>query len=423
MHGALAEATDPATDPDRRAWHRAHSAPGLDEDVAAELERSAGRAQARGGVAAAAAFLERAANLTPGPGRRAARALAAAQSKHEAGASEAALRQLALAEAGPLDALARARAELLRARIAFASGHGSDAPPLLLAAARRLEPLDADLARETYLDAFAASLFAGRLATGAGIRDVADAVLAAGWGRSSLRARDQLLTGLAVLITEGYAAGVPTLQLALRGFCEEPISDVDALRWLWPACRVARALGDDASWDVLTERQLAAARNAGTLSVLPVALTERFNVQILSGHLGAATSLASEAQAVIEATGSHLSPRAAITLATWRGSEADSAALVDASRRDVAQRGEGLWLAAADWNRAVLCNGLGRYEEALAAAERAAEHPHELGFATWVWPELVEAAARSGHPKRAVESLRRFDEVAAAARTPWLLGI
>ena len=228
VHRALAEATDPDVDPDRRAWHRAHATAALDEDVAAELERSAGRARARGGLAAAAAFLQRAAELTGEPERRARRALAAAQSKHQAGAPDAALQLLAMAQAGPLDELQRARAQLLRAQITFAVNRGRDAPPLLLTAAKRLEPLDARLARETYLDAFSAALFAGRLAHGVGVREVAEAVLAADWetsARRSTRASDLLLDGVAVLTTQGYAAGAPTLKRALSAFREAPMSE------------------------------------------------------------------------------------------------------------------------------------------------------------------------------------------------------
>ena len=182
VHRALADATDAGTDPDRRAWHRARATLGPDEDVAADLERSAGRAQARGGVAAAAAFLERAAELTPEPARRAERALAAAQSKHLAGAPDRALRLLSIARAGPLGELGDARAQLLRAQIAFVTTRGREAPPLLLDAARRLESLDPALARETYLDAFAAAVFAGRLAQSGDVREIAAAVLAAEWG-------------------------------------------------------------------------------------------------------------------------------------------------------------------------------------------------------------------------------------------------
>jgi DNA-binding CsgD family transcriptional regulator len=426
VHRALAEATDPDLDPDRRAWHRAHATAALDEDVAAELERSAGRAQARGGLGAAAAFLQRAAELTPEPTRRARRALAAAQSKHQAGAPDTALDLLAIAQAGPLDELQRARAELLRAQITFAVNRGRDAPPMLLAAAKRLEPLDATLARETYLDAFSAALFAGRLASGGGVREVAEAVLAADWGDSSPRsplACDLLLDGLAVLTTQGYAAAATTLKRALRAFRDEPMSEEDTLRWLWLACRIARALGDDASWDELTDRQVRLARNAGALSLLPIALIERFGVQLFLGDLDAAASLVAEAEAVVEATGSQLAPQGAIALAAWRGREAEASALIQASRQEVERRGEGLWLVATEWASAVLFNGLGRYEDALAAAEQAAEDPHELGLSTWVPTELVEAAVRSGDPERAVGPLRRLQEISRAAGTDWALGV
>ena len=207
LHGALAEVTDPAVDPDRRAWHRAQAAPGPDEEVAAELEQSAGRAQRRGGLAAAAAFLERSAGLTLDPARRAQRALAAAQAKQRAGALDAALGLLAMAQAGPLDELQRARGDLLRAQIAFASSHGRDAPPLMLSAAKQLETLDVALARETYLEAFTAALFVGRLSPAVG--DVARAARMAPAPLAPARAPDLLLDGLALLVTEGYAAGTP----------------------------------------------------------------------------------------------------------------------------------------------------------------------------------------------------------------------
>ena len=425
-HRALAEATDPRLDPDRRAWHRAQAAPEPDEDVAAELERSAGRAQARGGLAAAAAFLQRAVTLTVDPARRADRALAAAQSKHQAGAPDTALELLALAQAGPLDELQQARAELLRAQITFAVTRGRDAPPMLLAAAKRLEPLDATLARETYLDAFSAALFAGHLARGGGVREVAEAVLAADWGESSRRsplACNLLLDGLAILTTQGYAAAATTLKGALRAFRDEPMSEEDTLRWLWLACRIARALGDDASWDELTDRQVQLARKAGALSLLPIALIERFGVQLFVGDLDAAASLVAEAEAVVEATGSQLAPQGAIALAAWRGREAEASALIEASRQDVERRGEGLWLIATEWASAVLFNGLGRYEDALAAAEQAAEDPHELGVSTWVPTEIIEAAVRSGAPERAAGPLRRLQEISRAAGTDWALGV
>jgi DNA-binding CsgD family transcriptional regulator/tetratricopeptide (TPR) repeat protein len=422
VHSALAAATDVDVDPDRRAWHRARATAGLDEDVAAELERSAGRARARGGLAASAAFHERAAELTPDPRRRALRALAAAQHKHQAGAPDAALRLLAVAQAGALDALEQARAQLLHAQITFATTRGRDAPPLLLAAAKRLEPLDSTLARETYLEAFAAALSADRLVRAGAAREVAEAVLAAGWEPSS-RACDLLLDGLAVLTTEGYAAGAPKLKVALRAFRDEPLSEEEELPWLWLACHIARALGEDEAWDALTSRQVELARRAGAFSLLPVALSDRLSVDLFAGRLAVAMSLAVEADAIVEATGSHLSLRGAIALADWRGREAEAHALLDARRQDVLRRGEGLWLVDTEWGSAVLYNGLGRYDDALAAAERAAADPHGLGAATWLLLDLIEAAVRSGKAERAAGPLERLTEIAEANGTEWALGI
>jgi DNA-binding CsgD family transcriptional regulator len=421
VHQALAEATDADVDPDRRAWHRAQATAGLDEDVAAELERSAGRARARGGLAAGAAFHERAAELTPDPTLRARRALAAAQGKHQAGASDAALRLLAMAQAGPLDELGQARAQLLHAQITFAITRGRDAPPLLLEAAKRLEPLDATLARETYLDAFAAALSADRLVRGGDVREVAAAVLAADW-EPSTRACDLLLDGLALLTTEGYAAGAPRLKVALRTFRDEPLSEEEELRWLWLACHIARALGDDAAWDELTARQVELARRAGALSLLPVALDDRIHADLFCGRLAVAMSLAAEADAVVEATGSHLSLRGAIALANWRGGEAEALALIEARRQDVLRRGEGLWLIANDWGSAVRYNGVGRYDDALVAAERGADDPRGLGTPMWLLADLVEAAVRSGKPERAAGPLARLTEIAEANGTDWALG-
>ena len=425
-HRALAEVTDPAFDPDRRAWHRSKAADGPDEEVAAELEHSATRARARGGLTAAAAFLQRAVELTPEPPQRATRALAAAHAKHHAGAPDAALQLLAMARAGPLDELDRARADLLQAQITFHTTRGRDAPPLLLSAAKRLEPLDATLARETYLDAFSAALFAGRLAQGVSTREVAEAVLAARWGTSAKRpphAADLLLDGLALLSTEGYAAGAPTLRQGLAAFREESMSEEHALRWLWLACHTARALGDDAGWDELTARQERLARQAGALALLPLALAERSSMLLYAGKRDLATSLAVEADAVVEATGGRASPHAALFLAAYGGREEQTLALIEATRHDVAERGEGLWLIHAEWTTALLYNGLARYDEALAAAERLAERPYELGLATWNAPELIEAAARTGNHERALGPMEDFAEIARASGTDWALGI
>jgi DNA-binding CsgD family transcriptional regulator len=297
---------------------------------------------------------------------------------------------------------------------------GRDAPPLLIEAAKRLEPLDADLARETYLEAFAAALSADRLVQGGDAREVAAAVLAAGWGPST-RASDKLLDGLALAVSQGYVAGAPMLKDALRTFREETLAEEDELRWLWLACNVARALGDDAAWDDLTARQLELARRAGAFAVLPVALTDRLGVELFSGRIGLAVSLAAQADAVVEATGSHLALRASIMLANWRGRDAEAVALTEARRQDVLRRGEGLWLIANDWGAAIRYNGLARYDDALAAAERAAEDPRGLGLSIWLASELIEAAARSGNPERAANPLASLAAIAEAAGTDWAL--
>ena len=397
--------------------------PGPDEEVAAELERSAGRARARGGLAAAAAFLERAAGLTLEPARRAQRALDAAQAKHQAGAFDAASRLLATAKAGPLDELGRARVELLGAQIAFASNRGSDAPPLLLEAAKRLEPLDVTLTRETYLEALSAALFAGRLGRGVGIVQIAEAARTAPAPLPPPRAPDLLLDGLALVITEGHAAGAPTLKRALTDFRGQDLSNDEAIRWLWLACHAATDLWDDETWDVLSARHVQLARDAGALSVLPIAVNTRAGLHLLAGEFAVAASLVAEAQGLTEAMGSHLSPYAGVLLAAWQGREAEASGLIDASSAEVMERGVGIGLTFIHWARAVLYNGLGRYREALAAAEQASEYPEELRFSTWALAELVEAAARSGNAERAADAVRRLSETAGASGTDWALGI
>jgi DNA-binding CsgD family transcriptional regulator len=419
VHGALADATDRERDPDRRAWHRAHAARGPDEDVAEELERSAGRAQARGGLAAAAAFLERSAGLTLEPARRAERALAAAQAKYAAGASDAAIALLATAQAGPLDELQRARVDLLRAQV-VALSRGSEAPPLLLEAAKRLEPLDAGLARETHLDALAAALLVGRLATGGGLLEAAEVARAAPPPPEAPRAPDLLLDGLAVLITEGHAAGTPMLERALGAFRSQSISREEELRWLWLACHVAIELWDDETWHVLSTRQVELARETGALAVLPIALSTRIAVHLTSGELAAAAALVEEFAGVADATGRQLVPYGALPLAIFQGREADASELIEVIVKDVARRGEGLGLTLTQWASAALYNGLGRYEDALAAAEQACEHPDEP---SWGLPELIEAATRSCKPERAAGALDRLLQTTRASGTDLGLGI
>jgi DNA-binding CsgD family transcriptional regulator len=418
LHGALAEATDPEVDPERRAWHRAQAAPGPDEEVAAELEQCAGRAQRRGGLAAAAVFLERSAGLTLDPARRAQRAMAAAQAKYRAGALDAALGLLAMAQAGPLDELQRARGDRLRAQVAFASSHGRDAPPLMLSAAKRLEPLDARLARETYLEAFTAALFVGRLSTA--VADVARAARTAPASPTKGRAPDLLLDGLALLVTEGYAVGAPALKRALLAVQSQDISVEEGLGWLWLAERAAMAVWDDEAWHILASRHVKLARDAGALSELPLAVRTRILLHSHSGELAEGAALIAEAQVVADATGSQLAPYGATGIAAWRGREAEATALIQANMDGVTSRGEGRGVTS-QYSAALLYNGLGRYDEALAAAERVCEYD-DVGVLGWELAELIEAAVRSGQPARASEPLRRLSETTRASGTDWARG-
>ncbi len=423
VHQALADVTDPASSPELRAWHRAHTTAGLNEDIAADLEHQSGRAQGAGGFAAAAAFGERAAELTPEPGRRARRALAAARAEHQAGAPDAALRLLAVAQAGPLDDLGDAQAELLRAQVAAGPGRDRDARQLLLRAAQRLEPVDAALAREALRDAFTTALAAGRLGPPGGIRQVADAALAAPPAGRPLPATDLLLDGLGLLIAEGPAAGAPLVKRVISAFCDQEGQATQALAWVALACRLARSAWDDQSWDVLSARLIELAREAGALTALPAALLEGAAVRLAAGEPARAAAMVREAEDAARATGNPVGPYGALMLAAWGGREAEANQLITAVTPDMAARGEGQWLTAAAWATAVLQNGLGHYEQALAAAEQASEDPAELGLATWSLVELIEAAARTGTPERAAGALQRLGEATSAAATDWALGL
>jgi DNA-binding CsgD family transcriptional regulator len=401
-HAALAEATDPAADPDRRAWHRAEAAVGPDEDIAAELERSADRARARGGLAAAAAFLERAMMLTPDPVQRAGRALAAAQASLEAGAFGRALDLVAAAEAGPLDEPQGARADWLRGQVAFASGPGSEAPPLLLKAANRLEPFNLDLARQTYLDAWYAAAFAGHLADAGDLLEVCRAVRALGPPAHPPRPVDLLLDGLALWVTDGPVAA-PVLRQAISVFASADIPVEEVLRWGWLARVADRTSWDDNGWRI-TERQLRLARETGALGQLPFLLNQAALDAMWRGDLAAAASLIAEADAFGEVTGSGYAPYAAMMLASFRGDQAEAAPLIQAAIENAVARGQGFAVTWAHWATAILCNGLGRYEEALAAARQASDHAH-VYVSTWTLPELIEAAARTGNTRMASDAL------------------
>jgi hypothetical protein len=339
-HQALAEVTNPDADPDRRAWHRAQAAPGPDEEIAAELERSADRAQGRGGLAAAAAFLNQAAQLTLDPAQRAGRALAAAHTKVQAGDFDAASDLLAMAESGPLSNSQQASADLVRAWLAWFTNRGTEAAPLLLKAAGKLELIDPALSRATYLEAISASMFAGRLASpSSGVLEVARAALAAPPTRTP-RAPDLLLDGLTAHYNQGYAAGVPMLREALTVF-GAGMSAEEELHWLWLASVAAMRVWDYDRWDTATARHIQLARETGALSELPLALASRAFVLLFAGELTAVALLTGEMQAVKEATGSNLAPYGDMGLAAFRGDEAGALALIHATLEDVARRGEG----------------------------------------------------------------------------------
>lgn len=412
MHQALAEVTDPERDPDRRAWHRAHAAVGPDEEVAAELEHSADRALARGGRAAAAAFLERAAELTPDPRQRAARILTAARARFDAGTPNRVPGLLAAAELAPLDSLQQAQAELLRAQVAFAVTHGRAAGPPLLAAARRLETLDRPAARETYLAAVGAALHAGRL----GDDDLTRAARAARRMPAGDDVTGLLLSGLTTWVLDGYAPAVHPLRRALTA-----LESDQGLPLLWLSVPVALEVWDDAAWFRVTERAVAVARATGAAPLLPTALTFRASALVLAGRFADASDLVDEAEALGQATGLALPPATALSLAVARGQELPARDLIDGVVRGAELRGEGRLLGAAGYARAMLSNARGEYAVAVAAALEAVEHD-DLGIVQWALAELVEAAARTGETAVAAEARQRLAARTSIVKTNWALG-
>jgi DNA-binding CsgD family transcriptional regulator len=423
VHAALAQATDPDLDPDRRAWHRAQATVAPDEDVAAELEHSASRAQERGGVAAAAAFLERSVELTPEPSRRAQRALAAAQTKFLAGALDEALGLLETAEAiTPADDLVRAKSHLLRAQIAFASMQGGDPAQLLLAAARELEGRDPALARATYLEALTATSVAGRLARSGSFVEVSKVALAGPPMPARPRPSDLLLRGLAVRFTEGYAAAAALLKEAVRAFRDEPVLLPDEAQWLWYVCWIALFLWDDESWMELSTRQLELARRTGDLSALPFLLANRSAVYAFLGDMRGAARLEEELAVTAEATGIVPAPLGRLTLEALRGREPEFSDLVGSTSRNAEARGEGVALTIAEFLTGAFNNGLGRYEAAFDATHSAV-HFHQEGQAIWALTELIEASVRTGRPEHARKAFALVEETTSAAGTDWALGI
>jgi DNA-binding CsgD family transcriptional regulator len=423
VHLALAEETDLESDPDRRAWHLAAAARGPDEHVARELERSAGRAQARGGFAAAAAFLQRSVSLTLDPARRADRALAAAQAELQAGALYEALGLLVTARTLELDELQRARADLLEGQIAFASGHGNDAPPLLLNAAQQLEPLDLELARDTYLDAWGAAMFAGSLAGTGGLLESSKAARAALLPSQRSRPVDLLLDALTMLVTEGRAAAAPLLRAATSAFADGDVTAEDDFRWGWLALVPSNVLWDEQGWRAINVRQLQRARDAGALTRLPIDLTGSAIRLTWCGDFTAAAASIAEADAIAETTRSRIAATGAMLLAAFRGRSAEAAALIEATIAEAEPGGQGIAVQYSQWVAAVLFNGLGRYDQALAAALRAGRDTPELFLSAWALPELIEASVRSGESHLGADALELLTEATSTAGTDWALGI
>ena len=384
VHAALAEVTDPQADPDRRAWHRAQAAVGPDEEVAAGLERSAGRAQARGGLAAAAAFLERSVALTADPARLTERILAAAMASMQAGVYGKALDLLATAEAGLLDEVQSARVDLLRGQVVFASGHGGDAAPLLLKAARRLEPLNLELARETYLTAWNAAAFTAHLDGGIVLFEISRGVRALPAPGGNPRPLDLLLDGLALLITDGRAAAAPTLQRAAKAFTDIPVDDV--LKWGWLATAPSALMWDDYLTRAVYARQVQLVRDAGALAHLPIYLSRLAIASAWMGDFADAAALIAESDSVAVATGRPIAPNALLRLRTLQGAEAEASAPM-ASEIEQGQPH-------AQWAAAVLYNGLARYEEAASAARQAAASTFDPWISMWALPGWWRRGAR-----------------------------
>ncbi|MFB4308565.1 AAA family ATPase [Actinomadura sp. GTD37] len=421
-HGALAEATDPASDPERRAWHRAHAAVEPDESVAGELERLADRAQVRGGIAAAAAFLRRATELTPDPAGRGARALAAAQAAFDAGAPDMALDLLVSAERGPLTELQSGRAAWLRAQIVLARKRGGEALQPLLEAAGRLARVDAGQAREAYIDAIGSAVFAGRLGRPGLVRSVAEAARTAPAGPSPERPADALLDGLVARLADGFAESAPRLKRVLRTFRQEARRDPDdIMRWLGPAYMIAADMWDDQALHELAECAVWAAREIGALNFLPQALTYRAVVHLYAGQFDAAATLVEESNAILKLTGHAYFGFALNLLRAWRGG-AEAAAQLDAVAEWVSTWGEGRAIAGCHLGSALVYNASGRYQDALTHAERACEHD-DLGLTGFVLFELVEAAVYGDAPEAAADALRRLEERATAGGTDWALGV
>jgi DNA-binding CsgD family transcriptional regulator len=427
VHRALAEVIDPTVEPDRHAWHRAQATPMPDEDVAAELEHAAGRAQTRGGLAAAAAFLERAATLTPDPEHRSRRRLAAARANRDAGALAGALVLLAEIEAGPLDERQRAEATHLRGQIAFDQRRGTDAAALLAAAAARMESVDAERARDVHAESLLAAMWADDLELPGGLRTAAQAALVAPPGPPAPRAVDVLVDAFALRLTDGYGAAAPTLTRALQLLLDLSLDSEDARRWLWmvgarTSGLIAMEVWEFESWHALALRQVQVARDMGALVHLQFALTFLVVTHLLRGELTTAARLIDEDRLIADATGNAPVAHTEMMLAAWRGEESRAFELIETTMLEATARGLGRLVNSADHASAVLNNGLGRHDVARDVARRAFERD-PVGHGSLVVPELAEAASRTGDTRLVRAALDWLSERTRVTSTGWLLGI
>jgi DNA-binding CsgD family transcriptional regulator len=401
VHAALAAATDPVTAPDRRAWHRALASGGPDDDVADDLERCASRAQGRGGVAAAAVFLERAAALSLDPERRTARTLAAAQAHADAGHPDTASELLSTVDTGALDDRRHAEVDMLRGRIAFTRSDDDTGPALMVRAARRLAGTDPDRSRDCFLDAVEMGLFIGR--AGGLIGQIVTTVRA----EAPAPTAPDVLDALMVLATEGHAAAEPLLRTVLDGLW---------IRRPALASMIAGELWDVPTLTTIAEWLVKTGRETGSPAALRLGLAQTVVGATLAGDLGRALAATAEEQAIAEATGGTPLLYHRLHLAAHRGRRDEMLALADA-----ATRGSG-HVTNLHWTLALLHNGLADHPAALAAARRTDAHGHHF-LSVPVLPELIEAAVRCDEHTLAAEALDDLTERARASGTPSGLGV
>ncbi|MFW0153587.1 LuxR C-terminal-related transcriptional regulator [Mycobacterium sp. smrl_JER01] len=428
-HAALAAVTDPAVDPDRRAWHRALAADSLDEQVARDLELSAGRALQRGGTASAATFLTRAVELTPDPSVRTGRALAAAEAHREIASFDGARRLLATADLGPLTDLQRARSAQLRTRLAFAAARADGDADALVAAvsqftavAGQLEALDATLATEAYLEALSAAMYVGRIAEGlaADVAGTARAALAKQRPETPL---DLVTHALAERLAVGAVEAMPAMRRALDALKQ---STRDGSHdWFWRAfplvhdCLIHETWDD--GWRDISAHAVQLATDSGALALLPSALLSRAGAAVERGELAAASALVAEANDLAIAIDYAPLKYHRIVVAAWRGDEAEVARLATAALESGRARGEGRAIGLAHYATVVLNVGLGRYADALAAARSASEYD-DLGFYPELLAEMVEAGVRGEDRALAEQAFHCLRDRTSAAGTPRALG-